>query len=299
MASITFDRATRRYPGAPRPAVDALDLDIADGEFLVLVGPVRLRQVHQPADARRAGGGRRRGDPHRRARRHPHRAQGPRHRHGLPELRPLPAHVRRRQHGLRAEDRRHGQGRDPHAGRGGREDPRPHRLPRPQAQGPLRRAAPARRHGPRDRPPAAVLPDGRAAVQPGREAARADPHPDRRPAAPPRRHHRLRHPRPGRGHDHGRPRRPAQGRAAPAGRQPAQPLRPATQHLRRRLHRLTGDEPRRGQLTAEGARVGDYTVPIPRAARTELADRGARTATLGFRPSRSRSCPPARASRSR
>ncbi|MEU9823079.1 ABC transporter ATP-binding protein [Pseudonocardia alni] len=39
MAPITFDKATRTYPGAPRPAVDALDLDIADGEFLVLVGP--------------------------------------------------------------------------------------------------------------------------------------------------------------------------------------------------------------------------------------------------------------------
>jgi multiple sugar transport system ATP-binding protein len=39
MAPITFDHATRLYPGAPRPAVDALNLDIADGEFLVLVGP--------------------------------------------------------------------------------------------------------------------------------------------------------------------------------------------------------------------------------------------------------------------
>jgi multiple sugar transport system ATP-binding protein len=39
MASITFDHATRRYPGAPKPAVDALNLDIEDGEFLVLVGP--------------------------------------------------------------------------------------------------------------------------------------------------------------------------------------------------------------------------------------------------------------------
>jgi multiple sugar transport system ATP-binding protein len=39
MAPITFDRATRRYPGTTHPAVDALDLDIADGEFLVLVGP--------------------------------------------------------------------------------------------------------------------------------------------------------------------------------------------------------------------------------------------------------------------
>jgi multiple sugar transport system ATP-binding protein len=39
MASVTYDSATRRYPGADRPAVDALDLSIEDGEFLVLVGP--------------------------------------------------------------------------------------------------------------------------------------------------------------------------------------------------------------------------------------------------------------------
>ena len=39
MASVTFDKATRLYPGAPRPAVDSLDLAIGDGEFLVLVGP--------------------------------------------------------------------------------------------------------------------------------------------------------------------------------------------------------------------------------------------------------------------
>ncbi len=39
MATVTFDQATRLYPGAATPAVDALDLEIADGEFLVLVGP--------------------------------------------------------------------------------------------------------------------------------------------------------------------------------------------------------------------------------------------------------------------
>ncbi|MDE2386771.1 MAG: sn-glycerol-3-phosphate ABC transporter ATP-binding protein UgpC [Actinomycetales bacterium] len=39
MASVTFDKATRLYPGGTRPAVDQIDLDIQDGEFLVLVGP--------------------------------------------------------------------------------------------------------------------------------------------------------------------------------------------------------------------------------------------------------------------
>ena len=39
MATVTFDHATRTYPGTERPAVDALNLEINDGEFLVLVGP--------------------------------------------------------------------------------------------------------------------------------------------------------------------------------------------------------------------------------------------------------------------
>ena len=39
MAAITYEHATVQYPGAERPSVNGLDLDIADGEFLVLVGP--------------------------------------------------------------------------------------------------------------------------------------------------------------------------------------------------------------------------------------------------------------------
>ncbi|MBT1004384.1 sn-glycerol-3-phosphate ABC transporter ATP-binding protein UgpC [Paenarthrobacter sp. DKR-5] len=39
MATVTFDNATRLYPGTDKPAVDKLNIDIADGEFLVLVGP--------------------------------------------------------------------------------------------------------------------------------------------------------------------------------------------------------------------------------------------------------------------
>lgn len=39
MATVTFDKATRIYPGSDKPAVDQLDLKIKDGEFLVLVGP--------------------------------------------------------------------------------------------------------------------------------------------------------------------------------------------------------------------------------------------------------------------
>jgi multiple sugar transport system ATP-binding protein len=39
MATVTYSDATRIYPGTSRPAVDSLDLEIGDGEFLVLVGP--------------------------------------------------------------------------------------------------------------------------------------------------------------------------------------------------------------------------------------------------------------------
>ncbi|NLT26948.1 MAG: ABC transporter ATP-binding protein, partial [Microbacteriaceae bacterium] len=39
MATVSFQGVTRRFPGATRNAVDALDLEIRDGEFLVLVGP--------------------------------------------------------------------------------------------------------------------------------------------------------------------------------------------------------------------------------------------------------------------
>ena len=39
MANVVFDDATRLYPGSDKPAVDKLNLEIGDGEFLVLVGP--------------------------------------------------------------------------------------------------------------------------------------------------------------------------------------------------------------------------------------------------------------------
>jgi multiple sugar transport system ATP-binding protein len=39
MASVTFEKAQRWYPGADSPAVKGIDLEIGDGEFMVLVGP--------------------------------------------------------------------------------------------------------------------------------------------------------------------------------------------------------------------------------------------------------------------
>jgi multiple sugar transport system ATP-binding protein len=39
LAEVIFDRATRIYPGTTAPAVSALELEINDGELMVLVGP--------------------------------------------------------------------------------------------------------------------------------------------------------------------------------------------------------------------------------------------------------------------
>ena len=39
MATVTFDKAQRWYPGADKPTVPGIDLEIGDGEFMVLVGP--------------------------------------------------------------------------------------------------------------------------------------------------------------------------------------------------------------------------------------------------------------------
>src|SRR5215475_10934969 len=39
MSDVRFEEATRIYPGTDVPAVDRLDLQIEDREFMVLVGP--------------------------------------------------------------------------------------------------------------------------------------------------------------------------------------------------------------------------------------------------------------------
>ena len=39
MAGVRIAKLTRQFPGNPRPSVDALDLDVAEGEVVCLVGP--------------------------------------------------------------------------------------------------------------------------------------------------------------------------------------------------------------------------------------------------------------------
>jgi multiple sugar transport system ATP-binding protein len=61
VATVSYDGATRLYPGTTKPAVEDLDLEIADGELLVLVGPsgsgkstaLRMLAGLEPLDAGR------------------------------------------------------------------------------------------------------------------------------------------------------------------------------------------------------------------------------------------------------
>ena len=129
-----------------------------------------------------------------------------------------------------------------------------------QAAGALRRPAAARGAGARHGARAAGLPVRRAALEPGRQAARADARRDQAPAPARERHHDLRHARPGGGHDAGRPHRgPAPG-PAPAGRGPVHALRASGQPVRRRLHRQPAH-----QLLLRHARRGRHD-PAERAA---------------------------------
>ena len=86
-------------------AVDGVDLEVAEGEFFTMLGPVRIGQDHPAADDRRLraprrGHGRAGGvDVTRRA------AVRPRREHRLPGLRAVPAHDRARERRVRAAGR--------------------------------------------------------------------------------------------------------------------------------------------------------------------------------------------------
>ncbi len=195
---------------------------------------VRLRQVHAAAHDRRAREHHLGRDRHRQAGGQYAAAERPRRRHGVPELRALPAHDRVRQHGVLPEARQ-GAGRgDGPGGVAGGADPRPRAAAAPLPAPALGRAAPARRHGPRHRAQSAGVPVRRAALQSRRQAARADALGDQGAASAPQGDDRLRHPRPDRGDDDGRQDRRHERRRHRAGGPAARPLRsgPPTSSLR-------------------------------------------------------------------
>ena len=201
--------AASRRPSARTPSCAASTWRSPRARFAVLVGSsgcgksTLLRLVAGLETARRWH------DPPRRARRDPARAARSRRRHGLPELRALPAPLGEGQPRLRAASCA--------ARRAAEIETRireastmlgPRRAARAAPQAALRRAAAARRHGSRHRAPSDDVPLRRAALEPRRGPARRGARRDPPPPRSPRRDHALRHPRSGRGDD---PRRHAVG----------------------------------------------------------------------------------------
>ena len=231
----------RRDPGCPRAGPRHRRRRVRR-----LRRPVGMRQDECAPDDRRARGHHLGHRQRRRPGRQRPAAEGARHRDGLPELRALPAHERLRQHGFRPEDARDRQGRDQAPRRSGGPDPRPRRGAVEAAAPSLGRPAAARRDGPRDRARAAGVPDGRASLEPRRQAPRPDARGDRPDPAEPPGDDRLRDARPERGADARRPGLRPAGRRAPAGRPAPGSLRQPGEPVRGRLHRLARHEPRRG-----------------------------------------------------
>ena len=255
MADVSFEDVSKVYADGTR-AVDGMDLAVKDGEFMVLVGPsgcgktTALRMVAGLEDI--SAGDVRIGD---RVVNH----VPPRDRDIAMVFQSYALYPHLNVYdniafGLRLRktpkdeiDRR---------GARSRRRPGPRGVPRPQAARSLRRAAPAGRHGPRHRAPSPGLPHGRAALQPGRQAARADA---RRDQPLQRRlgtttiyvtHDQVEAMTMG-----DRVAVMRNGRAA-ASRPSAGALRPAGQPVRRRLHRQPGHEHGRGHDRTQGARPG-------------------------------------------
>ena len=195
---------SRRYFPGGATAVDRVDLAVDDGELLApasvtpgsgkstalrmvagleefTVDGIRDRRTRDVNDVRR-----------------------PRHRHGLPELRAVPAYQRTRTWASGSRWRGFEGGRSPTRVRRPRRGWVSATRTAPAARA-LGRAAAARRAGPRDRARGAGVPDGRAALDLDAELRVEDAR-EYRPAEHELGRRRSSDPRPGRGDDDGRPR---------------------------------------------------------------------------------------------
>ena len=246
MAIVEARELTKRFDGRRPPAVDNLSLATAEGEYLVLLGPsgsgktTLLRLIaglEQPTSGEIYIGGEPMAGLPPRARKH---------RHGVPELRPLPAQDRPRKHRLPAEGPEVSAGRAAKEGRVGRRGCwASGHAPRPKAPAAVRRRAPAGRPGPGPGAGADVflLDEPLSNLDAKLRATARDElkqFQERR-----RDHHDLRDPRPGGGDGPGRPDRGDVGGALRQIGTPARRLRRSGRHLRGHLRRFPADEPGR------------------------------------------------------
>ncbi len=203
MATVRFKDATRHYPGNPKPTIDKLNIDIADGEFLVFVGPSgcgKSTSLRMLAGLEEVNGGQifigDRDVTHLSPKDrdvamvfqnyalYPHMSVADNMGFALKIAGVAKDEITKRVlEAAKILDL----------------EPYLERKPKALSGGQRQRVAMGRAivRSPQG------LPHGRAAVQPRRQVARPDPHPDRVAAAAPGRHHGLCHPRPDRGHDDG------------------------------------------------------------------------------------------------
>ena len=236
MAGITFQAVTKQFPDGT-VAVNALDLEIDDGEFMIFVGPsgcgktTALRMVaglEHPTSGEILIGDRVVNDldpvdrdiamVFQNYALYPHMTV--RNNIGFPlRMQNIPRVERRERIESAAEL----------LGIGELLERKPGRT--------VGRPAPARGHGPRDRPPSHVVPHGRAALEPRREASGADARGAREAAPAAGSNDAVRHARPDRGDDARRARRRAQPRRDPAGGHARRALQPAREHICGDVHR--------------------------------------------------------------
>ena len=159
MAEIEFDDVTKRYPDGFE-AVKHFDLDVPDGELMILVGPsgcgksTALRMVaglEDISDGELKIGGQVVND----------RAPKDRDIAMVFQNYALYPHMTVRDNmGFALKLAKTPRGRDQPEGQRGGADPRPRAAPRAQAGQPLRRTTAAGGDGPRDRPQPQRVPDG-------------------------------------------------------------------------------------------------------------------------------------------
>ena len=168
---VKLERINKSF-GAVQVLKD-IDLVFPSRKFVTLLGPSRLRQDHAAAHDRGAGDGDGRRHPLRRPRGQRARPARPQHRHGVPVLRALSADDGAAQPRLRPARAQDAEGRD--ATPPWSASPASWRSATCSTASPAQLSGGQRQRvalGPRHGAPARHLPDGRAALEPRRQAAR-------------------------------------------------------------------------------------------------------------------------------